>query len=328
MQPDQSEDLTAALARARAPVPVHPRPAASPMLRLRTRPEAHRLIPPALTLALAERRGLANWRAQSEPYHAALAATQAIVAGTRRADEVDELTRRRLIEIEIHEALYWRPWPPPAIDEESRENLFSAIATGRGVMISCCHLGPFFLGATGICSLGVELYSTTGPWLLEPPAAGYWGRRVDRWIREIAARGEHLISTTGAFDVIRVLLEEGRLVKLFFDMPGGTRTSFLGKPVMLASGSARLAWMTGALVVPMHIHRSGHRGGLRFGTPIDSTAHDGHEPLHLALASIHESAILEDPPGLEDPNRPGGWEHRALPSGWLRPQDDSPPASA
>jgi hypothetical protein len=297
-------------------------------MRLRTRQETYRLIPPRLSLALAERKGLANLRARSEPYREALAATEAIVAGTPRAGEVDELTRRRLIESEIHEALYWRPWTPPAIDAESCENLFGAIATGRGVMISCCHLGPFFLGATGICSLGVELYSTVGPWLLEPPNAGYWGRRVDRWMREIAARGEHLISTTGAFDVIRVLLEEGRLVKLFFDMPGGTRTEFLGKPVMLAGGSARLAWMTDALVVPMHLHRSGHGAVLHFRAALDSTAHDSHESLHLALASIHERAILEDPSGLEDPNRPGGWEHRALPSGWQRPQDEAPPVRA
>jgi hypothetical protein len=327
-QSNQGEDLTAALARARAPVRVHPRPGASPMMRLRTRPATYRLIPPALTLARAERRGLANWRARSEAYRAALAATEAVVAGTELAGEVDQLTRRRLIESEIHEALYWRPWTPPAIDSASRANLLDAIATGRGVMLSCCHLGPFFLGAAGICSLGVELYSTTGPWLLEPPTAGYWGRRVDRWIREIAARGEHLISTTGAFDVVRVLLEEGRLVKLFFDMPGGTRTEFLGKPVMLASGSARLAWMTGALLVPMHLRRSGHGGVLRFGAPLDATAHESHESLHRALASIHERAILEDPSGLEDPNRPGGWEHRALPSGWTRSQDEAPAGPA
>ncbi len=325
---NQDNDLKAALARARAPVRVHPRPGADPVTRLRTSRETYRLIPPALTLALATRRATANWRARAEPYRAALAATEAIVSGTGRAGEVDELTRRRLIESEICEALFWRPWTPPAIDVQSRENLLGSIATGRGVMISCCHLGPFFLGATGICSLGVELYSTTGPWLLEPPTAGYWGRRIDRWIREIAARGEHLICTTGAFDVIRTLLEEGSLVKLFFDMPGGTRTDFLGKPVMLAGGSARLAWMTGSLVVPMHVRRSGHGAVLRFSAPLDAKDHESHESLHGELASIHQTAILEDPSALEDPNRPGGWEHRALASGWLRPQDDAPPGTA
>lgn len=322
-EPEQEEELRAALARARAPVRVYPRPGADPLTRLRTRPEIQRLIPPALTLALAERRGRARWRARSEDYSAALAATQAIVAGTRLAGEVDQLTRRRLIESEVNEALYWRPWTPPAIAASSRENLLGAIATGRGVMISCCHLGPFFLGATGICSLGVELHSTTGAWLLERPAPGYWGRRVDRWMREIAAREERLISTTGAFEVVRTLLGEGRLVKLFFDMPGGTRTEFLGKPVMLAGGSARLAWMSGSLVVPMHLRRNGHGGALRFSTPLDATAHESHESLHRALASIHEQAILEDPAALEDPNRPGAWEHRALPSGWMRTGEEA-----
>ncbi len=101
-----------------------------------------------------------------------------------------------------------------------------------------------------------------------------------------------------------------------FDWPGSTQTEFLGKPVRLTSGTARLAAGTDALIVPAE--RRFQRLGARteFGSPLDPGHHAGWRELHDELAARHTARILRRPAALEDPRRPGAWGAGATAERW------------
>jgi lauroyl/myristoyl acyltransferase len=254
------------------------------------------------------------------PRARALQTTRAIVEGTPRAEEVVELARERLIEECVLEQLFWQPLVTASMNERSAEHVRRAAQAGRGVLISACHLGAIFLQLTAITSRGYRLYSAAGEWFFQAPSPGYWGRRIARWRNYLRERDNRLVPAAGSFPVLKALLEEGEFVLNYFDMPGSRRTRFLGKPVMLATGTSRLAFQTGALVLPVRSRRCGARVRTTVAEPVDPHEFAGYEELHEALAALHESSILENPAALEDPNRAGAWERGATATGWVQPR--------
>jgi lauroyl/myristoyl acyltransferase len=290
-------------------------------LRLRTTPALRRMLPVRLDVASAELRGGRAWRRNPAAREDALRATAAIVGASERAGELESLARRRLIEANLYEVLFWRPWRPPELDERSRENLAAAVARGRGVLLSGCHLGPFFLCMSAVATVHRAPVGMVGPWLLEQ-TGGRWGRRTERWRNGIAQRGELMLPTGGAFERIVALLAQGELVRVHFDMPGSVETSFLGKPAELAGGTARLAKLSEAPVLTIHTRRIGDEVLTSIGAPLDPRDYPGSRELHEELARIHERAILETPEQLEDPNRPGAWAGGATAEVWRRAPAD------
>ena len=295
-------------------------------LRLRTSPALRRAIPLRLDFAVAELRGRRTWERDSVARRGAIDAITAIVAHTERAGEIESLARRRLIEAQANEVFFWRPWRAPELDAESRQNLIQAVSTGRGVILSSCHIGPFYQSMGAVAAVHPRAMGTAGPWLFKE-GPGAWGRRVERWRQGIADRGEELVQTGGAFERIAGLLENGEALQLYFDMPGAVQTSFLGKSVALAGGTARLAERAEALVLAIHTRRRGHRAATTIGRALDARDYGTYEELHQAIARFHERAILQTPEQVEDPNRAGAWEGGASAEAWIRPSTE-PPGSA
>ena len=287
-------------------------------LRVRTS-RLRELVPTRLAVHRAERRGRALWARSAAVREDALAAMRTIVAATAREDELAELAEQRVIEEEVERALFWGRWAAPRVDVASRENLERARASGRGVIASVCHMGPAGPGRAALASRRT-FYSTTASWFFEEPTRDYWGRRIARWHRGIYARRQRALDGSGSFGVLCRLLEEGELVLVQYDMPGSRETHFLGKPVMLTSGTVRLAFAADAVVLPMRNRREGHRVCVDILAALDPREHDGEQALHEALAELHERWILELPAALEDPRRPGAWESGATPLAWRRPQ--------
>ena len=96
-----------------------------------------------------------------------------------------------------------------------------------------------------------------------------------------------------------------------FDAPGSRPTRFLRQTIRLATGTARLAVETGALVVPIWRARERWRMRTVVGEPIEpgtipTTCTSGWPALHSAW-------ILARPAALEDPDAGGlvGLRHRA-----------------
>jgi lauroyl/myristoyl acyltransferase len=310
-------DLDAALAAAAQRSPHPAMPPAPLRVRLKTSPALRRLLPTRVAVARAEAVGRARWD-DAEARGNALRATSAIVGATARAGEAEQLARQRLIEDEVGRTLFWQPWATTTLDERSSENLDAAYASGRPVLLSMCHLGPYFLAMSALTSRGHHEVALAAPWFFEPPSHDYWGRRIARWWRGIYPRHERVVSTAGGFALYKALLERGETLLIYFDMPGSRSTSFLGKQVMLGSGSSQLAFQTDAVVLPFRARRDGHRVRTDVMAPLDARDFAGADELHDALAAVHERSILEHAETLEDPNRAGAWEGGASEREWAK----------
>jgi lauroyl/myristoyl acyltransferase len=288
-------------------------------LRLATSEHARRLLPDRIAVAVGRARGARAWRRRPEVRAEALRALEAVVGGTAREAEALSLARRHVCEHAAYRELYWQPWRLARVTAASEQNLQSALTSGRGVILTCCHVGPRQHQLSVLAARGVSVNLVTGPWLFAPPGNDYWGRRLARRWREARRLGQRMVVTGGSYPLLVSLLRAGEAVELFFDMPGPVGTSFLGKQVMLSGGTARLARETAALLLPVRARLVGHRIWADFAPPIDPLAAADTETLHARLAALHERWILEQPEALEDPNRPGAWEGSAGPGGWRRP---------
>jgi lauroyl/myristoyl acyltransferase len=313
---DKGIELERVLASARRPVQSPRMPAAPPRVRLKTSPLLRRLLPSALVARRAAARGRAAWERDPAAREQTLEAMRAILGGTTRAGEVERLARAHLVESKVNEALFWQPWQQPVLDTRSQANLHAALSSGRGVLISSCHTGPIFLTTSAISGAGRTPYTVAAPWFFQEPSADKWGRRIAHWRRQVHRLDHRAVCSVGSFPVLEALLRDGEVIQLYFDMPGSMQTHFLGKPVMLATGSARLANAADALVLPTRTRRSGHRAHVDVEEPLDSRDFADAQELHRALALVHERLIIELPHILEDPRRAGAWEQGATARAW------------
>jgi lauroyl/myristoyl acyltransferase len=277
-----------------------------------------RVLPTRLLVHRTQVRASAAWENDLRARRLALAVTETIVGGTPRAGELEALAREHLVEQAVHRTLFWQPWKMPSMDARSTENAQLALSRGRGVLVSSCHLGPIFLHFWPLSAIRAG-YAIAGPWFFEEPTPDYAGRRLARWHKGLEPRDERLLPSQGVFAQLRALLAQGEMALMYFDMPGSRCTRFLGKPVMLATGTARLAIDADALVLPIRARRDGHRVWTDAQAPLDSREFSGYEQLQDELAGVHERWILERPGALEDPNRRGAWEGAASGSGWTCP---------
>ncbi len=316
---EQSSDLAAAVAavRRRPEPPALPR--ASLAVDIKTSPRLRRLLPTWLVVRRATRRGRALWRRSPAARDDALAAMTTIMGEGLPPEQLAALAEQHLIEVEVDRALFWQPWARVRLDRRSREHLRHALASGRGVLVSGCHLGPIGPGHEAVCSAERPVYSTAAPWFFEEPSDDYWGRRLAHWKRELHSRNQRTLPSPKSFAVLRTLLAEGEVVLVQFDMPGNHDTAFLGKRVMLTMGTARLAAQTGALVLPIRNRRERARIWADIAAPLDPRDFATEGELHQALASLHSRWILEQPATLEDPRRRGAWEAGATAEAWSRP---------
>jgi lauroyl/myristoyl acyltransferase len=300
----------------RRPPPAPRMPPASLKIRLKTSPWLRRLLPTRAVVARAERRGQALWAESPRAREVALAAMEAVLAGTARAHEITEHAREHVIECEVERALFWQPWPTSPMDAQSASRLREALSGSRGVLFTSCHVGAFYRSMSAVRALGCIPYAVAGPWYFKQPTPNYWGRRLARWWKGSNSR---TILSSGSFAVLRALLERGERVYTFFDMPGRRETPFLGKTATLADGTARLAVDADVLVLPLRARRVGHRVWLDVAAPIDPRDFANVGDLHNALAALHESWILEFPAAMADP-RGFGWGDGAGADAWIRPE--------
>ncbi|HWJ50750.1 MAG TPA: hypothetical protein VNR42_07005 [Solirubrobacteraceae bacterium] len=297
----------------RPPAPTR-MPPASLALRLKTSLWVRALLPTGLVVRRAVLKAQRLWEQDEGTREDALAAMATVVTGTSQADSLMRVAREYVIEREANTALFWQPWDTPKLDAVSARRLREALDQSRGVLLSPCHVGPYQRITRVLLSMGHTPYTVYGPWFFEPPSPDYWGRRLARWRKGVHSR---LVVSKGSFSVLGALLERGDCVVVSFDMPGHRPTSFLGKPVMLADGSARLALESDALVLPVRARRAGRRVWLDVAAPLDPREFADVEDLHTTLAALHERWILEFPGAMDDP-RKTDWGQGAGPEGWAR----------
>lgn len=263
-------------------------------------------------LVAAGRRGRRRWQDPAERSRARLAMDA--VAGP--SPGVDRLARAHLARHEQREWCIGRPAALTRMPAIGAGNLRDAHARGRGVIVSFCHVGMFpGVGITVAECTGAPVHPVAGAWLAAPPTAETPPRAAG-WRAAYASAGITVVDAAGSFQRLHADLARAEIVTMAFDWPGDTVTVFLGRPVAMATGTARLAHRTGALIVPVYRSLRRWRPVSRFAEPLDPASHDGWEPLHRALAAVHERWIAADPAALEDPRRPGCWGAEATAAGW------------
>lgn len=309
LAPEPAERLAAARRQ-----PTKPRrPPAGPRERFRTALAIRRLLPSGLVVRRAERSAQRRWSRSPGSREKALVAMQAVVRGTSREADAPELARLYLVERAAAAAMYWQPWEKTRMSASALDLLRGAVGHNRGVLLSCCHMGPFFHMASIGEALGRHLFTVGGAWCFEPLSNDLWGRRVARRWEGLAEHDGRLIPAAGSFPLLKALLEDGEMVALHFDVAGPHATRFLSKPAMLTDGTARLAQASGALVVPVRMRREGHVPWMDVHAPLDPHGFSEPGDLHEALAAIHERWILQLPHTLENPLRAGGWAAASAP---------------
>ncbi|CAB4867732.1 unannotated protein [freshwater metagenome] len=259
-------------------------------------------------------RGRLRWRDRQDRARAR-AAMEAVVGP---GPGIDRLARRHLALHEQREHFVLDQLSSRRADPAGVAVLHELYAQRRGVLLSYCHHGLFAnIGAPAARITGEEVLAVAGDWLLKPLDEA--PERERRWRANLERDRVRLIATSAAPEELPRLLAAGKVVSNTFDMPGGMRTDFLGRPVMLASGTARITHEVGALV--MLVARRLRRGRplVTFGATFDPRDFGRWEDLHAALARAHTEAILADPAALEDPRRQGAWEQWATASSWERP---------
>jgi lauroyl/myristoyl acyltransferase len=298
-------------------------PPASLSTRVKTSPWLRRLLPTPLIFKMAARRGRARWEQSPEDRENAVAAMETIVAGTPRAHELTELARAHLMEAVVDQTLFWQPWRKLSLDAQSMARLHDTLGQGRGVLLSLSHFGQYHRATTsGFWSVKRLPYVVVGRSFLQEPTAGYAGRYLARWRKQLPSP---VVPSDGSFPVLQALLDRGEIVVLYFDRPGPHETRFLGKTATLADGTARLALQTNALVLPIRARRVDHRGRLDVGEALDPQDFADVDELHDRLAALHEAWILEYPESMRDP-RSYGWGEWATPDSWIRPKSAGRPA--
>jgi len=256
-----------------------------------------RLVPAPVAVAAAVARGRRAWR-DPERREAARAAIDAVVGPVA---ERDALARQHLVEHAVREALIWRPWQFVGARLDGREHVERALASGRGVIASLVHSGPFPGLAASMREVTDRTHAVVGGWMRIPSTDESTERRRLRWLANFEEARVPIVEAPGSFPVLDELLRAGALVVLAFDAPGPDATVFLGRPIALASGTARLAVETGALVLPVWRARDRWRPYTVAAPPIDPRHYAGWRELQDALAAVHTRWIRSRPAALENP---------------------------
>lgn len=291
--------------------------------RLRVERRSRMLVPAAVAVAYVRRRAAWRWARDEELRKASRRRIEAVVAGTSRAGAVEHLARAAALEdAAAVELLRRHRRLCEGRRRQGEAHLRDARRTARGVLVSYCHLGPFQGASSAVlATLGRAPWLFVGTWLDQPPGVGLSGRHVERW-RELQRRaGARCVTTVPGDTLTRgvELLRRGEVACFLFDVRGSTDTMWLGKPVALATGTARMAHAADALVVPMVCSRRRGTVTSRFLRAVDPRDFPSPDALHRRLADVHGDAILADPAAFEDPYRLGAWETGAGPSRWSNP---------
>jgi KDO2-lipid IV(A) lauroyltransferase len=174
-----------------------------------------------------------------------------------------------------------------AVDVEGREHLEQAVARGRGVIITCCHVGNWELAAVVLAHWGYTLHAVAGV-------------QLTRWLTPAVrdTKTELAIHTVAPEDGFRKLwraLERNELVALMVDgdvYSHGVAVEFFGREMRFPAGPGVLAQRTGALIMPGVCARTTNGSWkITMEPALDPAAYESTAALNGAVAAITEKHI-------------------------------------
>jgi len=199
--------------------------------------------------------------------------------------------------------VFWRPSVMHRGEIVNIESYRSVEAEGRRILLVYPHFGQMYASAPTLARFGINVYLVLASHHYDDTGESYevrFARRARQYVDELGeghhlARGDQHVKAEGTFARMHEHLLAGRPGALAWDLPGSMPTPFFGRMLSLASGPAKLAHLTEAVVVPFVMGRRETIPVLRFGPPIDSRDFDSPEELQAAIARHLETRALEHP---------------------------------
>ena len=174
-----------------------------------------------------------------------------------------------------------------SIEVRGREHLEEAVARGRGVIVTCSHIGNWELGAVAVAHWGYTLTAVAGV-------------QFNRWLTPAVreSRAELAIRTVAPEDGFRKLLralERGELIALMVDgdiYSHGIPVEMFGRETRFPAGPGVLAQRTGALILCSYCERvRPGRFRIVIEPALDPAAFPTTAALHAAVAAHTERHI-------------------------------------
>ena len=218
-------------------------------------------------------------------------------------DQADDIARRAIVEYFECVEIFWRPWLADRGTVEGMHHYREALAANRGVVLAFPHFGIPHAQFPIMRRFGIDAWVIASAHHFTDQGTGYDGRfarhsktkYLDALGPDRAIARERTSDGPSVFERAHDLLRGGATVIVAFDVTGSLPTPFLGRQVSLASGSAKLARGSDALVVPFVIRRHRQYPILRFGEAIDPRDFDDPVALQAAIAGVVERWALEEP---------------------------------
>ena len=176
-----------------------------------------------------------------------------------------------------------------AVAVDGREHLERAVARGRGVVITCCHIGNWELAAVVLAQWGYVVHAVAGV-------------QISRWLTSAVreTKEELAIHTVGPEDGFRKLLralEHNDVVALMVDgniYSHGVTVELFGRETSFPAGPGVLAQRTGALVLCGYCERTAPgRFHIVIEPPLDPAAFPSAAELNRAIAATTERHVRE-----------------------------------
>ncbi len=288
--------------RANLPVPV--RAARRLLVTAFTSTATRRLYPVRLSFPAFRAYAVAAQRANTFQWRENRRFYEELLRYTPLAGSEADVARRAVAEFFHVSELFWRPWLMGQGQIEGLEHYESARSQGRGVVAPFPHFGNPYIQFPVMRRFGIDAWVIASPHHYMELGDGYDGRfaRQGRKYVDLLGEGRAIVRLSpevptqeGAFDASLRQLRDSATVSVAFDSVGTLPTPFMGRLLHLASGPAKLAWVSDAMVAPFvsRIHR--YRPLLKFAPPLDPRDFDGPEALQAALAAIMEAWAFERP---------------------------------
>jgi lauroyl/myristoyl acyltransferase len=256
--------------------------------------QLRRLVPIGAVPALVRRRLDALWA--DESYRAAQQAEMEFLLGrTERAAEAAELAHAYAEQMMIRAFMRWHPG---AITRQRVRDVHRLTRRdpARPAIMSFTHHHRYDGTFGSLARHGVRSKIIVTPAITRPEAGIAFRQHLN-----VARRGGEIVPVEGGLKELAGLLAPGALMSLAPDFPGRTPVTFLGRRVLGALGTPRLAMMTDSPVILVTHRRDEHGPYLQVEEPLDPRDFTDPGPFLDEVLRIHGEAILAWPEALESP---------------------------
>jgi len=214
-----------------------------------------------------------------------------LVGMKRRRADVEQLARAYVHEMARRAEVRWHPQVATRVRVEGAEHGATALAGGRGAILSFMHHGLYDRVFTPLSHLGLPLTIAVYPYMVQDGAPAW----IRQHVRVNTLGGARVVTTDIGARGFTELLEGGAMLGIASDVPGRTPVTFAGRQVLGSFGAARLAVATGAPVVLMTSERDDMGEHVRLHPPLEPERFSSGESLLAEIIARHERAVLDWP---------------------------------